>query len=248
MTRVLTIDQGNTTAKIKILEGYDTVYSDRVVSPDIEMLASLVSQWNVVAAVYSSVGSLDARMAESLRHMLGGRLLVLTHDTPLPVEVDYGTPGTLGTDRVAAVCGAAALSGGRCALVADAGTCLTLDLLDSRPAFCGGDIAPGLAMRLSAMHAMTHSLPEVGVAGPVPGFGRDTETAMRCGAVHGMAAQIEYAMEKAKRLLGADRMFITGGDAAFILPHLDTKTYNIIHCPDLNAVGLISILIYNEYI
>lgn len=248
---VLIIDQGNTTAKVKIFSGDALVYSDVMGVLDIERLAAAIERYRPVAGIYSSVSHLDVRFTESLRPLLGDALLVVTHDTPLPLKINYATPQTLGTDRIAAACGAALLAPGRSALVVDAGTCITLDLLDAARGFIGGDIAPGVEMRLRAMHSMTGALPLVTAKGELPEFGNDTATAIRCGAIRGAVAQIADSFLRAKNLLACDTsdapaLFLTGGDAPMLAPLLELPELTV--NPHLNAIGLISILKHNEYI
>lgn len=246
--RALTVDRGNSRVKMRVMEGLTSLYAYSGESPDIEQAARICDEYGVDTAIYCSVGAIDARFAESLRRLTDDRLLVLTHETPLPVTIDYGSPATLGADRIAALCGARILWPDTAMLVADAGTCLTLDLLDAAGHFPGGDIAPGVEMRLKAMHSFTGSLPEVGIAGELPEYGTDTATAMRCGAVRGAADQIIHAWQEARRLAEARRLVLTGGDADMLLPLLQSEIDHIDCRPDLIEVGLISILKYNEYI
>lgn len=247
-SHILTIDQGNTAAKVKVLHNLHTVCAHVMSEPDVELVAALIERYDIQAGVYCSIGKIDARLAETLRCLLSDRLLVITHETPVPVRIDYASPSTLGADRVAALCGAAMLCPQTALLVADAGTCLTLDLLTADASFPGGDIAPGVEMRLNAMHRFTRSLPEVDVKGEIPPFGTDTCSAMRSGAVNGTVAQIVASFRMAQDRIGAQALMLTGGDAPLLLPLLRRHIPSIYHNPDLNSVGLISILKHNEYI
>ena len=56
----------------------------------------------------------------------------------------------------------------------DAGTCITFDLLLADGRYIGGNISPGLSMRLAAMHAHTARLPLVDAQGELPLLGLDT--------------------------------------------------------------------------
>lgn len=247
-SHILTIDQGNTAAKVKVIHNLHTVCAHVSPEPDVELVAGLIERFGIEAGVYCSIGKIDIRLAETLRCLLSGRLLVITHETPVPVKIDYASPSSLGPDRLAALCGAAALWPGKAMVVADAGTCLTLDLLTADGSFPGGDIAPGVEMRLRSMHCFTRSLPEVAVKGALPPFGTDTSSAMRCGAVNGAAAQIIASFRMAKKRIGAEAVALTGGDAGLLLPLLRQHISSIYLNPDLNSVGLISILKHNEYI
>ena len=101
---------------------------------------------------------------------------------PSGITLGYRTPATLGADRLAAVMGAQSLLPHRTVFVIDAGTCITFDLLLSNGHYLGGNISPGLDMRLRAMHEFTARLPLISAEGENPDYGYDTITALRSGA------------------------------------------------------------------
>lgn len=246
MASILTIDQGNSSIKAKVFaDSGELLCSETMGEPDIEVFASMVTGHDVVCGAMCSVTHADVRFVETLRMMLPGGFMWLTHESSTPLTVRYGTPRTLGADRVAAACGAAALYPGTTLLIADAGTALTLDVVKADAAFEGGNISAGVSMRLKALHAYTAVLPEVSPCGPLPEFGTDTQTALRCGAVRGVAAEIADAFARLRLADPSARLILTGGDAGLLLPLLPERT---ISHPDLVSVGLISILKHNEYV
>ena len=66
-------------------------------------------------------------------------------------------------------------------LVVDLGTCITFDVVDSQNRYLGGNISPGLQMRLQALHQFTQALPLVSLDedNPVPVIGSNTLDAIR---------------------------------------------------------------------
>ncbi len=265
---VLTADQGNTALKLDFWTaddagqwchaGHLTARAD-----DADRIFGWVEARRPQGGIYCSVGRLDVRLIESLRCLLGDRMLVLTPSTPLPVRVEYATPDTLGADRVAAACGAAALMPGRACVIADAGTALTLDLLTAGGAFAGGRISPGLNLRLRSLHDHTSRLPLLTTEGltpenveeEVPAAGRDTRTSILSGVIRGMAAEIASAPtlfapagDTATPEPGA-MLLLTGGDG----PLLEPLVRELLAAPDALAAdellmsrGLLSIYLYNE--
>lgn len=170
------------------------------------------------------------------------RLWVLEADTPLPFRSAYRTPQTLGRDRLAAVAGALAFYPGEDCLVVDAGTCITADLLTADGLYRGGNISPGLRMRLAAMHRMTARLPLV-EPGPVEGLlGLSTETALRNGGQLGAAMELEGLQARLQADFPGLRTLITGGDGQFLAGLLKSRIF--VH-PDLVLYGLNKILTYN---
>lgn len=243
--RILTIDQGNSSAKILVWEGSQVVSSHRIFDLSIESLLPILDSSEADSGVYCSVRYTDAKILETLRRMLDGRLLVVTHSTPLPIGVRYGTRSTLGNDRVAAAVGAAALYPGQGALVADAGTALTLDLLSPKDEFLGGNIAPGMNLRFKSLHEATGRLPLVAPEGEVHDFGVDTETAIRSGVINGMISEICDSFNIAHETCGVRNLVLTGNDGPVLLPHLEERGLPVKYTPDLVGFGLMSIFYYN---
>lgn len=246
---LLAIDQGNTRVKYTIFDHEDRLLRSVVTpAPDLDAIVGLAGECDIDGAAYASVAGIDVRFVESLRRLCADRLLVVTHSTPVPVANHYATPGTLGADRLAAAVGAAALCPGRAVLVADCGSALTCDLLSPEPAYIGGTIAPGAAMRMRALHAYTSRLPEISWTGTedLPPFPADTAGAIRSGAVRGLADQIRASHAAACRIHPGARLILTGGDAQALLDTRLLSDLDPLCLPHLVPYGLIRILRYND--
>ena len=184
---------------------------------------------------------MDAALLECLQAF--GSFLELGPATPLPIDNRYRSPETLGKDRLAAVVGAYQLFPGASCLIVDAGSCITFDLLEGGGIYRGGNIAPGIAMRLRAMHAFTARLPAVPVdAGDTGWLGDTTESAMRRGAQLGAALEIEGYIALCSAQIGRINVILTGGDADFLAKKLKSKIFVNHH---LVLRGLNKILNYN---
>ncbi len=239
MALYASIDQGNTATKLTVWRDDTPVARLMSRTPGlVAMQNALTSHGPLDAAIYCSVRARnDAHW--QLLCSLCERTLELDHDTPLPIRLHYDTPDTLGLDRIAAAAGAVAAFPGRRCLVADIGTAVTYDSVGPDAAFHGGNIAPGAGMRLRALHAYTAALPKVEVDGPVPERGRDTVTAMRCGALLGIVGELAYYRSQ----LPPDGLLVlTGGRASTIAGLLP---FEAVTDPDLVGRGLISILKHN---
>lgn len=243
--RIITIDQGNSSAKILVWQGPEVVSSHRIFELSIESLLPILDLSDADSCVYCSVRYTDAKILETLRRMLDGHLLVLTHSTPLPIGVKYGSRETLGNDRVAAAVGAGALFPGEGSLVVDAGTAVTLDLVSPKEEFLGGNIAPGMHLRFTSLHEATGRLPLVSPDGSVPEFGFDTDSAIRAGVIGGMVSEIADAFRMAKEECGVKHLVITGNDAPVLLPYLEKRGLPLTLSPDLVGCGLMSIFYFN---
>lgn len=170
-------------------------------------------------------------------------MLRFSSDTPVPISNRYRTPETLGRDRLAAVIGASSLKPGKDLLIIDAGTCITYEVIDARGNYWGGNIAPGMQMRLRALHEFTARLPLVEAEGEVPGMGYDTETAIRSGVLRGMKYEIEGYIKSMRSKFPHLLVFLTGGNNISFDSNITSSIFT-----DRFIVprGLNKILDYNE--
>jgi type III pantothenate kinase len=169
----------------------------------------------------------------------------LTDMTSLPFQCLYQTPETLGRDRIAGLAGALALEVPTPFLIIDAGTCITMDLLDAENVYRGGSIAPGVRMRLQAMHDYTHRLPMVEIDADAPWPGVDTSTSLLAGSFWGALLEIEASIQRYEEIHGNINIVITGGDAALLAEKLKRV---IFARRDLVLLGLNHLLNYNLHV
>ena len=235
----LTIDQGNSSAKVVVWhnnEPIDERYYNTLSSQEV---SAIIDNHSIEAAIYCSVATEGNDIMEILR-LKCHTAINLSHLTPMPITIGYASPQTLGRDRIAAVVGAWQTHPQLTTLVVDLGTAVTYDVVDNNACFIGGNIAPGIKMRLDALHNMTARLPLITPEGNTPLWGYDTETSLRSGAINGVAAEIEHYRSK----LPADtRVILTGGCASIVSPHLSID-HEI--DPLLVNKGLNCILKHNE--
>jgi type III pantothenate kinase len=204
----------------------------------------MIAPYTIDAAIACSVAD-DPRPLLQVAEDAGcSRVVEFTTAMPVPLVIDYRTPMTLGVDRLAAAVGAASIAPDVDLLIADIGTAATFDVVSADGHYLGGNIAPGVKMRLTGMHEHTSRLPYVDARGETPLFGFDTTTAMRVGAVRGVVAELMYY-----RSLGTDtprRTFVSGGWGADVMALLPDGINNIEYNKYLVNQGLNSILLYNE--
>lgn len=214
----LTLDIGNTRVKAGLFEDNRLVrhtnWSDASLQNLPDWLGGCALQGVLVASVAAeSPGRLDWLRACA-------EVWELTAQTALPFRNAYRTPETLGKDRVAAVAGAQALFPGRDCLVVDCGTCIKYEWLTAAGVYEGGNIAPGLRMRIQAMHAFTARLPEVEVEMPASPIGDSTVTALQNGALRGAVLEIRGFRALFRERLPGGLCILSGGDARFLQPFL----------------------------
>ncbi|WP_157976199.1 type III pantothenate kinase [Lewinella sp. IMCC34191] len=237
--RQLVIDIGNSGAKAAIFAGDELVSPVHRFAPDDwEGINGLATNPGVKNIIYSTVANVPSDRWIDKWKTIGRGVYTLDRRRPLPFVSDYLTPETLGQDRIAVVAGTL----GRYTtplLVVDAGSCVTLDLVEADGRYRGGNISPGVTMRFRAMHQMTARLPLVGTGPVTDSVGRSTETALRHGGLLGVVYEIEGLH---RRLLDTYRelqVVLTGGDAPLLLPHFSISVH---HSPQLVLYGLNQIL------
>lgn len=235
------LDIGNTRSKLGLYHEDGTIEMMEIErSPD--AIFDKIMQYEIDGLVVSSVsGELvdDARLMKSLK-----TFIFLTHHTPLPIHLKYKTLETLGRDRIALAMGAWFLTKKKptpCFIV-DAGTCITMDVLDGNGDFLGGSISPGVQMRLKAMNNFTANLPFVNFTDWESEVGSTTEEALILGAGLGAICEIEGFYHRMKDAYKGLNLILTGGDAEFISEKLTSK---IFLQPNLLHIGLREILRYN---
>ncbi|MFM7674422.1 MAG: type III pantothenate kinase [Synechococcus sp.] len=127
-----------------------------------------------------------------------------------------GLPPWLGIDRALAGWAAWCRQPGS-VLVADAGTALSLTLVDGAGRFRGGRLQPGVALQLRALAAGTAalpSLPPLAAADEASGnpWPQATAAAMAEGVIGGLTAALAAAALEARQLLPGCGLWLTGGD------------------------------------
>ena len=233
----LVADIGNCRTKLFVVGNntgilYSTVYET---PEDLQKLFSLFPQ--LKTGIYAASGAVDGEMLDLINSKLE-RFLHFTSQMPVPIKNCYQTPETLGSDRLATAVGVNAFFPNTNLIVFDFGTAITIDFIDESNSFLGGNISPGLSIRLKSLNLYTKSLPLLSAPEKVPEKGTSTQTAIEAGVVNGIIGETMYYINRYP-----DRKIIfTGGDAFYFA----TK----IKCPIFvfsNPVvfGLNKILIHN---
>ena len=234
----LVLDIGNTNQKAAVFTAdgkEETVL--RYDKLAVEHLENLFSRYRIDAALLSAVGSVEEDVVDWLEK--NTRLVCFNSTLKLPVALDYKTPETLGTDRIASAVGAWALFPGENTLVIQAGTCLVTDFVDAQGVYRGGSIAPGLRLRFRALHDHTAHLPLLEPSSIDFLTGKSTQESILSGVIQGISCEIDGIIHHYKTLFPNINIILTGGDADFLKSMIKNR---IFAAPNLVLQGLYEIL------
>jgi len=234
----LVVDAGNHRIKVAFFE-------NRVLIESREFTHDQFVDWAHAAQadhfILSTVRSSELHELNLPR--VSGKAIYLHPGVPVPVQVAYNTPETLGTDRLAAACGAAARFPRQNCLVIDLGTCINYEWITADNVYQGGAISPGMAMRFKAMHEQTARLPLAEAQTEAPLIGRSTLTCLQSGVMNGIAAELAGIIAGVeKQCTGPLHVILCGGDARVFENQLKPP---IFVAPNLVLEGLNSILEHN---
>ncbi|MSR51728.1 MAG: type III pantothenate kinase [Gemmataceae bacterium] len=159
----------------------------------------------------------------------GDHVRVLDSTAKVPIGASVDEPGRVGIDRLLnALAAKSHLKQGQPAILVDAGSAVTVDLLDEHGNFAGGTIFPGLRLMALALREHTAQLPLVDLSAELPSGppGKNTVAAMHLGILHAVAGGIDAIIrELASRCTIAPTLFLTGGDMSPKLAGLMQSRY-----------------------
>jgi len=151
------------------------------------------------------------------------------------VRIAYAEPARLGVDRFLALIGARELAGDRPALIIDAGTAITYDLLDAAGTHLGGLILPGIRLMRDSLLTGTQ-IPRYEPLEADTSWAADTGEAIAAASIQAPAALAERLQGRLYEHAGtAPAVIVTGGDAERLLAAIP---FDADHRPDLVLRGL----------
>ena len=233
----LCIDQGNSRTKVALMTDEGKMINQFIYksfsSADVERLLDL---YDIRDSIISSVVNIEPAIVNTL-HRRSQHFVLFDQ--------------TLGQDRLAAAVGAKSLCPNENLLIIDAGSAITYDFVSEAGEYLGGNIAPGLKMRLTILQRMTKKLPlvEVDENELIPLFGKNTRDAIAAGVVRGVAYEVKGYMRTLREKVPHFQTYLTGGHASYILNNVRTsRTENraMHHEKHLVLIGLNEILRFNK--
>jgi type III pantothenate kinase len=236
----LIVDVGNTSTKLAIYKDGKKISLLKINEFRCEELERVLSGSSIKRAIISSVKRLPPFIFDLLFANIP-YVHVLSYKSQLPFKIEYETPRTLGSDRIAAVAGAYCRFCGENVLIIDSGTAITFDFLYGE-LYIGGNISPGIDMRFKALNKFTGTLPLLEKSSGFSFPGRNTTDAILAGVIGGVTYEINEYIRTFKKEHKDIKVIITGGDGDFLKDRITFRTF---YLPDLVIDGLNYILEYN---
>lgn len=237
----LCIDIGNTRCKYGVFDERSMISYTTSKNLSIRIIRNLCRKFIITNALLATTRKIDWATIGKAKKFID--IEVLDHNTPVPINNLYETPETLGKDRLAGVIGAYAKFKNNAVLVVDIGTCMTMDVIDKEGNYHGGNISPGINLKLKAMHRYTAKLPLVDLIVNKDEIGKTTVKAMQNGAFYGTIGEIDSFIRRTKQKFGDLKVVFTGGDADKFANMLETMIFVL---PYLILEGLNEIILNNN--
>jgi len=238
----LILDFGNTFQKVSIFSDNEILILKKFDGITLIKLKKFLSDYSDISScILSSVIETPIDIINWLNESYF--FIKLSHTTPIPIENKYGSPETLGKDRLAAAIGAYSFYQNQNVLSIDMGTAIKFDLITNKGEYLGGSISPGLYLRFKALHTFTAKLPLVDYNNVHELIGTNTETSILSGVMNGAIGEINAFIEEYKSHYSDLKIIISGGESIYFERYIKNHIFAV---SNLVLIGLNEILIFNE--
>lgn len=221
----LALDIGNSAIKGGFFEGGMLAHTFGIphegVLPD--EASTMLTRFSISGAgIASVVPALTEPVRAALVQRANVQAQVIHASMPLPFQMGYRTPDTLGADRLAATAAAfyrfhQSDERPRAVIVVDAGSAVTYEVLDRNGTYRGGAIAPGPRLLRDALSRGTAQLPAVATEPPIYPIGTSTTEALQSGIIWGFVDAVSGMLRRLEAALGeVPYVVATGGWAPLL--------------------------------
>lgn len=248
----LKIDEQAVVPQVRLRWGFNSEKPDRFLPENgqwlprlQELLDDAESYWLISSVRQDATDILTQALLDS-----GRSFQIITADN-VPIEVQVEKPDRVGIDRLLAAYAAELHASDASAIVIQAGSAVTVDLIDCSTAtdaapcsFQGGAIVPGVPMMLRLLGKGADQLPELDADDltDLPALpGKNTEEAMLCGASSALVGGVQHLIDRYRKdptneLREALPVILSGGDGARLRPFVEPP---VVEVQDLVLQGLL---------
>jgi type III pantothenate kinase len=231
----IVVDVGNSRIKWGLVAADGLVQLASLPSDDPQTWQRQLAAWHLTGPLSWALSGVQPQRRDQLAGWIrerGDTVRTLEHARQLPLRVEVEQPDKVGIDRLLNALAANLRvrrdqkpRHGRIAIIVDAGSAVTVDLVDEAGAFRGGAILPGLRLMAHALHDHTALLPLIEIQDPSPPvLGTSTIAAMESGVYYGVAGAINTLVTLlAARSAAEPAVYLTGGDAVLLQEAVDQR-------------------------
>lgn len=254
---LLALDLGNSTVKAGLFEEDGLIRVTSIEPPETSSEDQNVRHWQEALTSFldgcaidrtglvSVVPARTEAVTRAVQSLTGTPITSVHPRMALPFGLDYETPDTLGTDRLAAAAAAwicYGRDGSQSVLVVDAGTAVNYEVIHRDGIYQGGAIAAGPGLIRTALQAGTAQLPDVSLTLPDSPVGPSTQTALQSGIMGGLIDSVHGMTDRlAQPLPDSPRLVLTGGWGRLLADHLDAEVQHAPHLV-LRGVRLLTVM------
>lgn len=171
------------------------------------------------AIISSVVPRLNSIIKRALEFVFGISPIIVVPGVKTGLNIHCDNPASVGSDLICA-CVATHHIYGSPALIIDMGTATKMMVVNSKGAFIGVSIIPGVLMGLNSLAERTAQLPQVSLEAPTAVVAKNTVDCMKSGVVFGNASLVDGMIDRINEEAGEVLpVFATGGFAHVIIPH-----------------------------
>lgn len=216
---MLAIDIGNTNISFGIFKARRLIRSFEIPtkSYSLKRVQSRLGKLKLDDCIICSVvPRMTKRLQKDLKKFLSKPAYILGKDLLVPIKNLYRFPKQVGQDRLVNAY-RAVVKYGAPLIAVDFGTATTFDVVSKNKEYLGGMILPGLEISLEALSQHAALLPKIKLKGPGELIGRDTESSILSGLVHGFAALTDELVVRIKKKISSNaKVIATGGNITLI--------------------------------
>lgn len=230
---LIALDIGNTNIKSALFAGNQLV--DFTVHSKIDETIEYISKTSFKEAAICSVNPTSQKIVNDIISAKGVSIFEATVKNKFNLTIKYETPATLGMDRVCSAVGALEIatnekliSKTQFLITIDFGTATTINVVTPDRQFIGGLIIPGINTMLNSLNEKTAQLPLPDLQSYQGVIGNSTNSSIISGVITATTGSINETVNKLREDSKQDPViFVTGGNARFILPRIKNKViYN----------------------
>lgn len=222
---LLVIDIGNTNVKMAVFDGDEIAMSLRLATVSGKtsdeyglnvkdlLIAGGIALSDITAVIMSSVNpNLNYTFEHMVSYYFGVKPMLVGAGIKTGINIKYGDPKELGSDRIVNSVAAYRTYGGP-VIVVDCGTATTFNVISEKGEFMGGLISFGLKTSADALSGCTAKLPKIELTPPPNVVCKTTITNMQSGVINGFIGMVSHIIAKIKEETGFynAKVVATGG-------------------------------------